>query len=285
MHITCATYNILRGHHTDLILKNIRFLIGEGADVLCLQEAEVSFEDSLRELLAHTDFSDWDMHHAHVGVGGNVAILWNKKKLRLIDTKVVRLHKLRIPFQLSALRELTDKIERAALVGSFEWEKKVLQVTSAHFAWEGGEKHRMRQVHHLRETIEEQPADFRILAGDFNTIGLSALRHSRERTLEETLGRKYVNALPKLHWSFDIAYTDPRDKLRILASLYYLGLKFRNRLDYIFATSLNVVSAAMHDLPGSDHRPLLATFSIAATSPRPVTIATQPLEDLVNEPR
>ncbi len=262
MHVTCATYNILRGHHRDLILENIRFLINQGVDVLCLQEAETSFEHSLRKLLSHEDFGGWNMHHAHVGLGGNVAILWNTKKLRLTSTRVVRLHKLRIPSQLPALRELTDKIERAALIGSFEWEKKILQVTSAHLAWEGGAKHRMRQVQHLRETLEEEEADFRILAGDFNTIGFRASRHSREQKLEQTLGKKYVNALPKLHWNFDIAYRDPRDKLKILASLYYLGIRFRNRLDYIFATSLNVTSATMHDLPGSDHRPLVATFSM-----------------------
>ncbi len=284
MHVTCATYNILRGHHTDLILKNIRFLIGEGAEVLCLQEAEPSFEHSLRELLAHPDFEEWDVHHAHVGFGGNVAIVWNKKKLRLVGTKVVRLHKLQVPAQLSTLRGLTDKIERAALIGSFEWENKILQVTSAHLSWEGGIKHRMRQVQYLRQVLEEEAADFRILAGDFNTIGLSALRHIRERTLEETLGGKYVNALPKLHWNFDIAYTDPRDKLRILESLYYLGVRFRNRLDYIFVANLKVVSAAMHDLPGSDHRPLLATFSTGMPAEHPIT-AMNPLENLVNEPR
>lgn len=272
MQVTCATYNILRGHHRDLILGNIKFLMDQGTDILCLQEVEVRFEHSLRELLAHKDFSDWDMHHAHVGIGGNVAILWNKKKLHLMGTKVVRLHKLRIPPQLPILRGLTDKIERAALIGSFKWEKKILQVTSAHLAWEGGTKHRMRQVQHLREMLEEETADFRILAGDFNTIGFRTLRHSREQKLEQTLGKKYVNALPKLHWNFDIAYTDPRDKLKILASLYYLGIRFRNRLDYIFATSLNVVFATMHDLPGSDHRPLVATFSVDA--PNPIELQT-----------
>lgn len=258
----------------------------QGADVLCLQEAEVNFEHSLREFLARKDFEDWDMHHAHVGLGGNVAIVWNKKKLRLMGTKVVRLHKLRVPPQLRTLRGFTDKIERAALIGSFEWEEKILQVTSAHLAWEGGTRHRMRQVQHLREMIEKESADFRILAGDFNTIGLHALRHSRERKLEQTLGNRYVNALPKLHWNFDIAYTDPRDKLKILASLYYLGVRFRNRLDYIFATSLHVVSAAMHDLPGSDHRPLVATFS--ARAPSGIRLHAHPLkelEDLMYKPR
>jgi len=261
MTITCATYNILRGHHRELILKNIRFLIDEGADVLCLQEADVEFAKAINELLAGKDLGHWRVHHAHVGVGGNLALLWNSERLHLVDTKVARLHKLRVPSRLHRVRGFTDSIERAALIGSFMCEDKTLQIASAHIAWEGGEKHRMRQVKHLREVLEEDSADLRIVAGDFNTIGFHALRHARERKVEQALGHKYVNALPKLKWSFDIAYSDPRDKLRILASLYSLGVRFRNRLDYIFAANLHVVSAQMHDLPGSDHRPLVATFT------------------------
>ena len=51
MTITCATYNILHGYHRELVLKNIRFLIDEGADVICLQEAEGRFKGALPKLL------------------------------------------------------------------------------------------------------------------------------------------------------------------------------------------------------------------------------------------
>ncbi|MEK7133979.1 MAG: endonuclease/exonuclease/phosphatase family protein [Patescibacteria group bacterium] len=261
MNITCATYNILHGYHSDMILKNLRFLIDGGADIVCLQEAEPQFAGAIDTLLIEKNLSHWRVHHAHVGFGGNLAILWNTDRLDLVDTKIVRFHKLRVPSRLQRIRGFTDSIERAALIGTFMCGEKTIQVANAHIAWEGGMKHRMRQIQHLRETIEEDAADARIVAGDFNTVGLHALRHARERKVEQTLGKKYVNALPKLRWSFDIAYSDPRDKLRILASLYYLGVKFRNRLDYIFAAHLDVISATMHDLPGSDHRPLVATFS------------------------
>src|ERR1700690_3124981 len=89
MRLTCATYNILHGYHRDMILKNIRFLIDEGADAICLQEAEVRFEHAMREFLAQKDLADWEIRYAHIGLGGNVAILWNTRRLQFKKTRVV----------------------------------------------------------------------------------------------------------------------------------------------------------------------------------------------------
>lgn len=268
MTLTCATYNILHGYHRDLILKNIHFLIEEGADVICLQEAELRFEDALEELLAQKALRGWQMHCAHIGLGGNVALLWNTKKLELMDTKVIRLPKLRMPSGLQRLRRLTDTIDRAALVGFFKFEGKIFQIASAHIAWEGGSRHRIRQIRHLREMLEEDPADVRIIAGDFNTLAPRALRRVHERRVEEALGGDYINALPNLAWSYDISHADPHDGLGFLPTLHRAGVRFRTRLDYIFGTNVSVVTSAMHDLPGSDHRPLIATFSLPLPSPK-----------------
>ncbi len=263
MTITCATYNILHGFHREMVLKNIRFLIDEGADVICLQEAEVRFKGALRKFLGQKDLAGWEIHSEHKGFGGNVAILWKTDRLKLKQTRLIRLPKPLIPSTLQRLHPKRLKkfdVNRVALVANFESEGQTFQITSAHIAWEGGNRHRMRQIKHLREALEEEHADVRIVAGDFNTLAPRALRHVHERRVEQVLGAHYINALPKLSWSYDISHADPADGLGFLPALHRAGVRFRARLDYIFATNVAVTSSMMHDLPGSDHRPLVAVF-------------------------
>ncbi len=269
MTITCATYNILHVYHREMVLKNIRFLIDEGADVICLQEAEVRFKGALRKFLGQKDLVGWEMHSEHGGFGGNVAILWKSDKLQLARTKLIRLPKPLIPSTLQRLQTQHLRkfnTDRVALVGLFESEGQTVQITSAHIAWEGGSQHRIKQIRHMREALEEEEADVRIIAGDFNTLAPRALRHVHERRVEQALGAHYINALPKLSWSYDISHADPGDGLGFLPKLHRVGVRFRARLDYIFGTNVAVVSSAMHDLPGSDHRPLIAVFDTAAVS-------------------
>ncbi len=159
---------------------------------------------------------------------------------------------------------MTDRIDRAAIVGLFEAHGAKFQIASAHIAWEGGSGHRMRQLRFLREELEKEEADVRIVAGDFNTIGLRSMRHIHERRVEKMLGVHYINVFPRLPWSFDISHTDPNDGLAFLPKLHRAGIRFRKRLDYIFATNVTVLSSAMHDLPGSDHRPLITTLALVA---------------------
>ena len=261
--LTCATYNILHGYHRDLILKNIRFLIDQGADAICLQEAEVRFESSLKKFLADPSLSSWDIRFAHAGLGGNVATLWNKKRLQLRSAKVVDLPRMKSPISLRRLRGLSEKVNRIALVGEFEMHGHVLQITNVHLDWEGGSRHRMSQLRHLREALDTMQADFRIITGDFNTVALRPMRRFHERRVEKTLGTEFRNAFPRLPWTYDISYTDPTDGLQFIATLSRAGLKWRQRFDYMFAKDMTVLTGQMHDLPGSDHRPLIATFGLS----------------------
>jgi endonuclease/exonuclease/phosphatase family metal-dependent hydrolase len=119
MQFTCATYNILHGYHRELILGNIRFLIDQGADVICLQEAEEKFEPSLRALLRGRMYSHWDVRFAHAGIGGNVATLWNRNRLTLSKDKIVELPTLKAQLSLRRFRGLAKKIKRVALITGF----------------------------------------------------------------------------------------------------------------------------------------------------------------------
>jgi len=263
MMLTCATYNILHGYHRDLILKNIRFLIGQGADAICLQEAEVRFEKDLKALLASNEIVGWDMRCVHAGYGGNVATLWNTNKLQLRSTSVVALPEPKGALSLRRLRGMRGKVNRVALVSDFDFEGHLLQITNTHLDWEGGARHRMRQLKHLRAALDEKPADFRIVTGDFNTIAPRPLRRFHESRVEKTLGAEFRNAFPRLPWTYDISWFDPSNGMQFIATLSRAGLKWRQRFDYMFAKDMTVLAGEMHDLPGSDHRPLIATFGLS----------------------
>jgi len=263
MNLTCATYNILHGYHREMILKNIRFLMDQGADVICLQEAEIDFEDSLKALLAEKDLSHWKMECAHAGRGGNVATLWNTRVLALKRAHTVHLPKMNTPSALELLRGIVETVQRAAMIAEFDWGGRALQITNAHLAWEGGSRYRMRQLRYLRAEMEKFPGDFRIVTGDFNTVAIRGMRRMHERRVEKTLGVEFRNAFPKLPWSYDISFSDPSDGLQFIMTLARAtGVKWRQRFDYMFAKDMTVMSAQMHDLPGSDHRPLIATFGL-----------------------
>lgn len=263
MNFTCATYNILHGYHRDLILKNIRFLIKEGADAICLQEAEIKFEKGLRDFLRDCSNGSWEMRSVHAGLGGNVATLWNAEKLRLRDMTVIPLPKVRLEISGSIphFRKLAEKTNRVALVGEFEMNGHAIQIANTHLAWEGGSRHRLRQLRHLREALEKTSPDFRVVTGDFNTIAPLTLRRMHERRIEKTLGAEFRNAFPRLPWTYDLSFTDPQDGLQFMGTLSRAGVKLRRRLDYMFAKDMTVLAGQMHDLPGSDHRPLIATFA------------------------
>ena len=128
------------------------------------------------------------------------------------------------------------------------------------------ERGRRRQLSALTERVQRLvPARAPlIVAGDFNTLAPRALRHVHEKRVEQALGPQYINALPRLSWSYDTSHADPGDGLGFLPKLHRAGVRFRARLDYIFATNVSVTSSAMHDLPGSDHRPLIAAFAVQA---------------------
>jgi endonuclease/exonuclease/phosphatase family metal-dependent hydrolase len=261
--ITCATYNILRGRYAELIVRNIGLLMESGADIICLQEAEGEFGERLDLYLAEEGLRHWAVEYAHAGHGGDIAILWNTKRLSLTKARAIFLPSLGKPSRLQKLHGHREVYQRLALVAEFLCGDVAVTVLNTHLAWEGGVAHRFRQVRALRPALPQSGPT--IVCGDFNTIGprvVNALQGARARQL---LGPGFSNAHPRLRWSFDINWTDPAG-WRGTPYLRRMGVRLRSRLDYIFARGVRPVAADMYDLPGSDHRPLIATFELARHS-------------------
>jgi endonuclease/exonuclease/phosphatase family metal-dependent hydrolase len=148
-------------------------------------------------------------------------------------------------------------------VGNFLFRGKALRVTSAHLGWEGGVRHRLKQLAFLREFLDSSPADCDVVAGDFNTWAPAVFRRRQGKKVQKVLGADYTNTLPKLKWSCDLSYSVPQDGWGpVIRICKPLRIKLKSRLDYLFARNLEVIDAEMLDLPGSDHRPLLAKLAV-----------------------
>jgi len=259
--LNIATYNILHGRYAGMILENLKFLLEKGADIICLQEADLPFEKPLNELLQTPAFKNWRVQYAHTGVGGNLATIWDGTRLQFQNSEILLLPSLPKPAISQRLTFRTNVRQRVGLVSNFLFENKVVRVTNVHLAWEGGIRQRLAQLSYVRNALANEEASYDILAGDFNLLPTRALRRIEEKKIGATLGQLYTNALPNIKWNFDTSYTAPEDGLETVANICRaFGITFRCRLDYIFTRNLKTISGEMFDLPGSDHRPLLAKF-------------------------
>lgn len=261
MTLTCATYNILHGRYKHLILENIRLLSKEGVDVFCLQETSHEFETDVLRFLKREGFRHWKAEFVHKGAGGHVGLLWNTYKLEHLHSHTIILPSLGKPSSLQRIRGNKEIFQRVALLGQFEAEGKKVNIVSTHLAWEGGFLHRFKQVQVVRKTLDAHPSEADIVAGDFNTIGPRIAAKLQKRPIEKIFGSDFANVLPHVKWSFDTSYSDPLDSWHVAEKFRKAGVKWRTRLDYIFCRNLNVLKGDMYDLPGSDHRPLIATFA------------------------
>ncbi|KKT81934.1 MAG: hypothetical protein A3B99_04620 [Candidatus Yanofskybacteria bacterium RIFCSPHIGHO2_02_FULL_44_12b] len=261
MRITLATYNILHGYHADLILKNLAILVEKSANIICIQEADPPFKNLLNDFVRN---KKWQVIYFYDTKGCNLAIAWNPEFLRFQGSENILLPMPRKPsLAQRIIIGSIEKLQRGALSASFLASDKVIRVTNAHLAWEGGIKHTLLQLGHLKWQLNKRQNDHEVLAGDFNTFAPSILRKIKQRKVEEVLGECWTNQFPNIFWTCDTSYVAPQDGVTPYANfLRSLGIKMRSRLDYIFTLNLNAVSGEMLDLPGSDHRPVIGIFEI-----------------------
>lgn len=266
--LTCATYNILRGRYAEHIVRNIGTLIEQGADIICLQEAERDFETELEHFLRERKPDRWAVEYAHAERGGDIALLWNTERVSLRRSRVIFLPSLGRPSHLQRLHGRKNVYQRLALIAEFVHQDTVFSVSNVHLSWEGGMRHRFKQIRVLREALRDTPRSA-LVCGDFNTIGPRLMNKLQAARAQRLLGAGFSDAHPRLRWSFDISCIDPAG-WRGAAHLQRVGMKLRSRLDYMFARGLQAVAADMYDLPGSDHRPLIATFELSPSPTRAV---------------
>lgn len=161
MRITLATYNILHGCHADLILKNLAILVEKGANVICIQEADLPFKNLLNDFIKNQKYQ---VIYLHDTKGCNLSIAWNPESLRFQNSENILLPMPRKPSLAQLIIGSIEKLQRGALSASFLADNKVIRITNAHLAWEGGIKHTLLQLTHLKHQLSKWQNDYEILA-------------------------------------------------------------------------------------------------------------------------
>lgn len=225
-------------------------VIEKGTDVICLQEADILFEEPLNKFLM--EFPDWSVKYIHESRGANLAILWNTKKLKFKNMETMLLPKPK-----------DSCCQRVAQLTVFNDHGKEVRISNVHLSWEGGISHRFKQLHYLKDELNKNKIDHEVICGDFNTFAPAFLRNIQKRKAQEILGEEWKNAFPDLVWSCDVSHSYPPDNFHIISTLFKkLGFRLRSCLDYVFVKNIRVVKGEMLDLSGSDHRPIIINLDL-----------------------
>lgn len=273
MNLTVITYNVQHFQHPETVSETIKKLMLE-ADIICLQECNhFGGVSKAQELIKYMIPGNWDVrfhYEPHHGRTHGFATLWNKQRLKFHTEEHLLLPEY-IPISTSIHKMLGGILaRRGVLLVTFETSFGLLRVSNIHLDLEGGLSHRMKQVASLGAHLKVSPADFEIVCGDFNTLGLKRTFEKRKEKIETSLGEQLIHVFDEFtptHRS--VASPEeglPKLVFRLLHLIKHIGWEFHQHLDYILVTrNTTVLSSFCYDLPGSDHIPLGVTIQLKAS--------------------
>lgn len=264
-----VSYNIQNAVHADNIALNVGQMQKNTADIFCLQEARLIDGDFVGDRLTGQLGEKWrgefylstDNPSIDLGLG----ILWNSTKLRLQELERVPLPKLKkLSFIESLPTSSPNPPQRGAMVATFTLDGQPIRISNLHLDWQGQAAHRMDQLKYIVSHLGQKPGvDAEIICGDFNTAGSQNSARKQQNEIKAILGEGFTEAFPDLRWTSDGASIDPaRGLSNIQGLLVNLGIRFYQRLDYVFVKGLSVTDARMEKIDGSDHYPLVVTFEV-----------------------
>lgn len=264
-----ASYNIQNGVYEESIVKNIHTLVAEDVDVFCLQETRVIKQDFICERLKNELGSEWQVEYflgdknPRIDVG--LTMIWKTAKLKLQNLEKILLPKLEsLNFYERYITSVPRPPQRGAMIASFDVNGGELRITNLHLDWQGGVSQRMNQVEYLASHLRKNSNLINeIIAGDFNTIGGEKSSISQRYRIKKILKNNFIEALPDLKWTFDGASIDPaRGFSNFQKLLVRFGIRFYQRLDYLFVKGIKLKEAKMEKMEGSDHYPLVIIFEV-----------------------
>lgn len=264
-----VSYNIQNGIYADNIARNIGHLKENGAEIFCVQEARkiesYFIGDRLEQELGDKWQGEYSLGTDNPRIDLGLGILWNSAKLQLQELERVPLPKLK---NLSLIeRQVTSTPkppQRGAIVAIFNVNGDHLRVTNVHLDWQGGVTQRMAQMQYLVSYLKQKPAIAReIICGDFNTIGRQNSARRQQEQIQRLLGGNFTEVFPDLEYTSDGVSIDPkRGFSKVQRLLVRLGIRFHQRLDYIYVKGLDAANAKMEKVNGSDHYPLVVTLNL-----------------------
>jgi endonuclease/exonuclease/phosphatase family metal-dependent hydrolase len=175
-----------------------------------------------------------------------------------------RLHKHPLNPQLYVMRTIPN---HGALITLYKIGNKILRITNVHFHVMGGIRHKRKQIRAILSIHAQQKADYDIICGDFNTIGIYPGMRRRITKQIDAVQMELGNGYHRINtdtWTSDVATVmSPLTPMHRITGKFarIANIHFRQQLDWIFYRNLNVKNSSVeHGLIGSDHYPLLAEF-------------------------
>ncbi len=262
-----ATYNVLYPSHNASIWTNISKLIEGGISIICLQEVTKQKEDFLKEHLRENFDNSWDMHvFIPADSFFGTAILWDKKAVTFSSLYDVPLPK---ADQFTLLESLvlrlaggfTHIITRTMVTATGSYQGKDIRISSLHLDHIGGPKNRTRQLRAAVSYLEkDEKYDLDVICGDFNTY--DPLKSGKEYRANKKTLHSYTEITQDTPWTHDLYDVSVYSATSIFHKLYLLThIHWKRKLDFIWGRGMKKYSAQAVELPGSDHRPVIATIS------------------------
>ena len=185
--------------------------------------------------------------------------------LKLCDYSNVKLPKLSKSPKYFQSYFLQDMPQMGALVSLYRCSDLNVRVSNVHLDISGGMNHKMRQIGKVVEFMKNSPEKYEIILGDFNTNGLISFSRNiainQIEEIREYLEDSFIVTDNGFEWSSDIdSCLNPEMPLSgVISKLPKLGLKFRQRPDWILVKGFKVVeSGVLKEVYGSDHYPVWA---------------------------
>jgi endonuclease/exonuclease/phosphatase family metal-dependent hydrolase len=228
--------------------EQVRLMTASGADVLCLQEVQTWDEDQparLRTLLAQLTGQSWTVVwapvNANAGTEGNVVAT----RLPVSDSGTFQMH---ATSDYSALLANRSAARARVLVGGAS-----VDIVSTHLDY-ANTTYRTIQLSQLMAWARALPAP-RLIAGDFNSWW----------------GESWITQMVGEYWDTWARLTGNRDGGYTIGGV---------RFDYIFqslsGSGITPLAISVTDSGLSDHRPVIADFSMDGSAPPPPAPAPPP---------
>lgn len=176
-----VSYNICMGKNAQKVVGNLEQFAYRGARLFCLQEVRRSYKDvSVIDLLLKRLGPLWQaesfLSSKSKSFDYGLCLVWHSETLEPIKFEHLSLPRLHILGLSEMAYEIFTRrgfrsIQRGVLVGHFIYQGQPLRISNLHLDWQGGLKHRLKQIKFLREHLQEQGKLAReIVCGDLNTI-------------------------------------------------------------------------------------------------------------------
>ncbi|SVA16768.1 uncharacterized protein METZ01_LOCUS69622, partial [marine metagenome] len=274
-----VTYNLQRGIHYDHIRRHLATLPSlREADVIAVQEAlvPVGGTNTLARLAADLDGEyRWTyrtvMSYPDKEYGNGFLFRPTVTPELGLSVPLPRVERLGWMARLKTEGGVPDT--KSAYVQVFNTGGRRLRLVSLHLDFAGGADHRVRQLSHLLQVLEQRAlsdaAVADVLCGDFNTSGYYRsviAQKATRRVLDVARVHGFADWSGSVPWTSDLfSSVDPADPARRLLQIgQAIGLRYRQKLDHVLGKGVRPSGPAIRArvtgrdyLPGSDHLPLV----------------------------